>query len=169
MRTNRYAATTVAAVALALSTGTAFAQGERACEAMTLYSPEDHREAHFVDLGDAGLSVGDRRIGHRGVFDEAGNRVAERVWSTTVIELNDEGEAALTVVEHMTVFDDGVLFVTFGNRMASDTANPDNTHLPSNTTHSILGGSGAFSGAQGTMDLLREGDDFTYVFNLECG
>ncbi len=154
---------------LALVSTPAFADGEKACDSMILYGPPEHREAYFIDMEGDGLSVGDRRIGQRGVFNEAGERVAERVWSMTVLEVDESGEASLTTVENMTIFDDGVLFATFGNRMAVDTANPETTHFPSSgTAHTIIGGTGAYSGAVGTVETVQDGNDFAYVITLIC-
>lgn len=158
-----------AMVGLAMLSTPAMADGEKACDSMTLYGPPEHREAHFIDMQGDGLSVGDRRIGQRGVFNEAGERVADRVWSMTVLEVGDDGEASLTAVENMTIFEDGVLFATFGNRMAVDTANPDVTHFPSSgTAHTIIGGTGAYAGAIGTLETVQEGTDFAYVITLVC-
>ena len=81
------------------------------------FGPGDHREVQFIDLGDNGLSVGDRRLGRRELFNEAGDQVALRVWTVTVLELDSDGKAKLTSAESMTIFDDGVLYATYDNRM----------------------------------------------------
>lgn len=160
-----------AVIATALSTNGAFAAGERACESMTLRGPGDQRTVQFVDLDDDGrLSAGDRRIGQRAIFNEAGNLVAQRVWTITVLTVDDSGKATSTIAENMTVFDDGVIFATFLNRMPHDTADGGVTHFPSaGTEHTVLGGTGAFEGAMGTIRTVQEGNDFTYVVSLQCG
>ncbi|MEM8589660.1 MAG: hypothetical protein AAGG65_16490 [Pseudomonadota bacterium] len=149
--------------------GTAVAQGQ-ACESITLLSPADHREVHFVDMDGNGLSVGDRRVGHRRLFDENDNFVADRMWTVTVHEVNDAGEATLTSAENVTVFEDGVIFGRIDVPEPENFDNPDVlSNPPEINLHTIFGGTGAYANAQGTIEMVdRTANTITYVYAATC-
>jgi len=158
-----------AAIGAALTAGTALGQGH-ACSPITLMSPDEHREVHFVDFDGDGVSVGDRRIGHRRLFDEDGSFVADRMWTVTVHEVSDAGEPTMTVSETVTSFEDGIIFATIDNREPVDVH--DSSRIHSNAQQglqTIVGGTGAYAGAGGTIEIVV-GDDnhLTYVYAPTC-
>ncbi|WP_421725193.1 hypothetical protein [Bauldia sp.] len=156
-------------VGIALATETGLAQG-RACDELTLVSMNDHREVHFVDFDNDGPSIGDRRIGHRRLVDKDGNVIADRVWTVTVQEVDDAGEPTVTASEAVTLFEDGNIFTRVDNR---DPVNVDDlTTMHSNAQRppqAIIGGTGAYAGATGTLEVIRGKDNqMTFVFALDC-
>ncbi|MEM7445354.1 MAG: hypothetical protein AAF414_18685 [Pseudomonadota bacterium] len=158
-----------AATGVALTSVAATAQGV-ACSPVTLVSHDEHREVHFVDFEGDGVSVGDRRIGHRRLFDENDNFVADRMWTVTVHEVDDAGEPTLTVSETVTMFEDGIIFATSEIREIGEVHNTDRIHTNNRGgVQMIVGGTNAYAGAGGTIEIVR-GDDnhLTYVYAPEC-
>lgn len=163
---------TVLAVAVtsgALTSGSALAQGQ-ACERLELLSTNADREVHFVDFDGDGPSVGDRRIGHRHLVGQDGTVVADRMWTVTVHEVDDAGEPTVTTSESVTAFPDGTVFSMIDNRDPTNVA--DETRRHSNAQRppqAIIGGTGAYAGATGTVEVIR-GDDnlMTFIFDLDC-
>ncbi|MEO1223001.1 MAG: hypothetical protein AAFX92_02150 [Pseudomonadota bacterium] len=156
-------------LAVALTSGSALAQAH-ACERLELLSTDDHREVHFVDFDGDGPSIGDRRLGHRRLVDADGNVRADRMWTVTVHEVDDAGEPTMTASESVTAFPDGNVFSRIENR---DPANVDDHTTPHSSAQrppqEIIGGTGAYAGATGTVEVIR-GDDnhMTFIFDLDC-
>lgn len=166
---NTAAVTLSTTLAIALTSGSVLSQGQ-ACDHLKLLSTNDDREVHFVDFDGDGPSVGDRRIGHRRLVGQDGTVVANRMWTVTVLEVNGAGEPTVTTSESVTAFPDGNVFSMTDNRdptnVADETTRHSNAQRP---PQSIIGGTGAYAGATGTVEVIR-GDNnlMTFVFDLEC-
>ena len=153
----------------ALTARSALAQGQ-ACERLELLSTNEDREVHFVDFDGDGPSIGDRRIGHRRLVDQDGTVVADRMWTVTVHEVNDAGEPTVTVSESVTAFPDGAVFSMIDNRDPANVDDPTTRHSNAQRPpQEIIGGTGAYAGATGTVEVIR-GDDnlMTFIFDLDC-
>lgn len=156
-------------LAIALTAGSALAQGQ-ACERLELLSTDDDREVHFVDFDGDGPSIGDRRIGHRRLVDQDGTVVADRMWTVTVHDVNDAGEPTVTTSESVTAFPDGAVFSMIDNRDPTNVDDPTTRHSNAQRPpREIIGGTGAYAGATGTVEVIR-GDDnlMTFIFDLDC-
>lgn len=143
-----------------------------ACEPFTAPSPWETREMNFGDMdGDGAVSVGDKRVGERALTDADGNEIGKRYWVATVEEVTADGKAQLMSVENTNVFDDGAIFATYGHRDSEvqfDTAE-ETTLTRRSHTFAIVGGTGAYAGARGTVEFTPDDDgNNEYRFNLSC-
>jgi hypothetical protein len=170
MRSNWTLAVALAAMPMLQGAG-ALAAGERACEPFTAFSPAESREVYFTDVDrDGQVSVRDKRVGSRGLQDGKGNDIGKRYWIITVDKVGDQGEAVQRHQEAVNVFEGGVIFASYdidaSNRMTDVT---DHISLPQGgNVMTIVGGTGAFAEARGTIVAKVDGDDISLSFDLTC-
>jgi hypothetical protein len=157
-------------IATSVWSGGVLAAGERACESMSLFSPEEPREVYFLDLEKNDVSVGDKRIGHRILQNSNGDTVGNRVWANTVVEVGDDGKASLTTGESFNIFDDGVMYIASEFGIPRDVKA---THTQSFNRDSskflIFGGTGAYVDAQGVLETEDTDGGMIYHIKLDCG
>ena len=161
----------VFALGIVLTYQSAFAAGPRVCEAFTAFSPTDGREVYFTDVDlDGAVSVGDKRVGQRKLLDSAGAEIGKRYWTIAFREIGDKGEAVSRDEETVNVFDSGVIFTTYHidkpNAMSDYTA--DVSIPQGSNVMTIVGGTGAFARASGTLVAEVAGNEIHIAFNVTC-
>lgn len=149
------------------------ADGERACETFTVYSPAETFSLHFSDLdGDGRASVGDKRVGQSVLTDVDGNKVGTRYVSNTLREVNADGEVGARSIEMVFALEDGTIFVSYDISappranfdIAGKSMAPRRVH-----TMTVVGGTGVFAGARGSLDFEPAGSSTSeYLFHLAC-
>jgi hypothetical protein len=149
----------------------ALAAGERACKPFTAFSPADSREVYFTDVdGDGQVSVGDKRVGRRGLKDTTGNNIGDRYWIITVDKVDRPGTAVRRHQETVNIFEDGIIFASYdigAPNKATDVT--DRISLPQGgNAMTIVGGTGAYAGARGTIAAKVDGNDISFSFDLTC-
>jgi hypothetical protein len=136
--------------------GSAIAQDGK-CQPFDAHSSGEFRERHSQDLdGDGALSKGDKRIGHRVLQDAQGNKIGDRYYATTTLVVDANDKEIDRVTETVNVFGEGAIFATKQRVSGKD--------LPSN----IIGGTGIYAGAQGTVTVERDGKANVYHFEVTC-
>ncbi|MCP4382820.1 MAG: hypothetical protein GY798_15605 [Hyphomicrobiales bacterium] len=120
-----------------------------ACEPFMAFSPGDARVVHFSDMDNDGrVSVGDKRVGRKGMFDADGDRIGQYYRVNTVREMIAEGEAGARSTDNVYVLGHGVIFTTRdiaaprGNFQVAEEVRPS----PDIRVQTIVGGLGASSG-----------------------
>lgn len=136
-----------------LATANAQEPAAPVCGEMHLF--QSIEEIQFVDTGAEGVDAGDRRILRWAVHDAAGEPFATFFVVTTVLQVLDEGEAAMA--EGHVVFANGDIKVSVVDVLA-DAANTEQSNQA--PIHwSINGGTGEFAGATGTLVNGPPADD----------
>ncbi|WP_421724252.1 hypothetical protein [Bauldia sp.] len=143
-----------------------------ACEPFEASSPVSPREVHFVDRGtDAGVHAGDMRVGERAVTNLDGDRIGSYLFVQTIHAVDEEGHAADRTMQRVFVLDDGVIFTTWHFAEKPRAAADDTTAslIPAGVhAADIIGGTRAYTGASGTMELEQDDLVMTFRFDIAC-
>ncbi|MEM7445244.1 MAG: hypothetical protein AAF414_18130 [Pseudomonadota bacterium] len=157
-------------LALAATTWTvsAPASDRTSCEDFTVYSDGSMRTVTYVDHLPEGTSIGDQRIGYRSLSESDGNAVGDFRWILTVLEVGEsEGDATHTSSTGTITFPEGsIFFVRLASPATDEPAAVDQIIAPNDLA--IIGGSGAFEGARGTIGRDIDGVATTFSFDIEC-
>lgn len=151
---------------LGLGTVAAHSQTATGCAPFTITSSQ--RTAHFLDLGDEGPGSGDVRIGHRALVDEAGNRVGDhRLIDIYLDTPPGSGEVGEAYMIHVVKLADGEIYY---HSLSETVAPPHDTAQRSvgDFTGVVVGGTGAYRFARGTVDQKFDGPRSTYTFDIRC-
>lgn len=134
------------------------------CADFTLTRNNDSRTVKFVDHGPEGVSVGDQRIGYLRLQDETGKDVGELRWIATVVEVDEKTGETKTSSMNFITLPGGVIHSV---RPAESTLAAASSETERNTTgdHIVIGGSGIFAKASGSMS--RIGNE-THEFKVSC-
>ena len=141
------------------------------CDPFIAHGPHDQREAHHVDVGNDGPSVGDKVVGQRGLTGEDGKPIGTFQWLATVNELDDSGVPMSSDASVIMTLDRGALFgvgtVRHGRQLETYSEGPG---IVPRTTASwdIIGGTGDFSGASGMLTLEVEDSHNIFRADLTC-
>lgn len=137
--------------------GPAFAD----CVPFTLTSDPSTRTVQHVDAGHGGL--GDLRIGQRLVYQD-GELRGEKHWVGMILGTGPDAPALFNRVWRL---DDGDIHA---RQMTGTISLPQDTSRPSigDGDAVILGGSGDYTGASGTVRVDLEGTSVTYIFEIDC-
>jgi len=154
---------------LALTMATAGAHAFERCEPFTVFADHASHEITYVDLGDEGPSVGDRRIFHGELHDDAGKVVGRVDGESSVIYSDDEGNTR-TIANVVYQFPTGVIvYMITPAGFARDFGDASAPLLPSaEAARIIVGGSGVFAGASGSVDVTRGDDKSETRVNVSC-
>lgn len=159
-----------AALVAALAASTpATAKNTGACKPFTVVSDGSDRTVKFVDVGGDGPGPGDKRIGRRGLADQAGKPVGYYRWVITVLnQPGEDGKPGESFEDNVIVLDDGYV----GFRRVLKTANPaqeaGKVSWAAAQPGFITGGTGAYAGAEGTVILSVEDKKVTMEFDIDC-
>ena len=153
---------------LGFNTVAAGAQTSDACTPFTVMSDGSQRTVEYFDIGDEGPGAGDMRIGRRALINEAGDSVGYHRW--VLIHLDappGPGERSESYGMHVLNLDDGQIHYQVLTEVVES---PEKTEQASvgNFTGIIVGGTGGYSFARGTVDLSVDGLKSTHVFNIRC-
>jgi hypothetical protein len=138
------------------------------CTPMELSAISGTWVMQFADLdGSGGPSRGDKRVGEVGLQDADGNAVGKVYWVATAHEVGDDGKPSEFRAEHVLVFQDGALFTSDMQEPAVGWESGDTVMAP-HTQWQIVGGTGAYAGAQGTEEVRAANGKFDVSLNLSC-
>lgn len=152
--------------------GGAFAQSGGVCEAFTITTPAEGRIVSYHEVGQDGPGPGDVRPGVRSLVDADGSAIGQLRWYETLIgPEGDPAAGSVSVVRYYLMLPDGTLLAEHLN--LADKARSDLARPPIEAGELIiLGGTGAYAGARGTMSqkVGADGDPLqvVYTVNLIC-
>ncbi len=137
------------------------------CAPMTITTDGAERDVLFIDAGSADEAHGDARIGHRPVLYADGERAGVMRWIVTSLD------PAVSERDHRWVrviflLEDGDLYIEYiaeGANPAHDTSQA--TVAPFNEGI-VVGGTGAFAGASGALEVHVDDPLFTFELDLRC-
>lgn len=156
-----------AVVALGLSAGGARSQAYETCAPMEIYSDGANRAVEFIDLGEAGPSVGDMRIGKRRLLDGDGNEVGQIRW--TILSLNNPDEPGATIeISSVAFLDSGKIYLKNHLEITGDIDDTTKVSAPDLKAGIVLGGTGVFSGARGTYSVADDGLNALITIDMSC-
>ena len=148
------------------------------CAPFTAYSAGESRRSHFHDAdNDGSLGVGDKRFGVHDVTDAGGNELGQRYAVLTVKEVDESGQASARSVDMIFALKDGAILTTAERdaRHLPLSGTPDNTAVSiappaSPRGYTVVGGTGAYAGATGTLTAERhpKTSDYTWRFDIAC-
>lgn len=138
------------------------------CEPFTVVVDHGEVQVEFVDHGDEGPSVGDRRIVYMPLHDEAGEVIGHLDGELTAMHPDDEGNLKISS-EATLQFPDGVLvYKLVPHRAVGDISDPDVVPTHPDPLRLIVGGSGVFAGASGSIEMERHDDHTVQTVNVTC-
>jgi hypothetical protein len=151
-----------ASVAIAVGAGPAAAGGGNGTKTVRFHSPDV--APTFVDLGEPGRGVGDLTIFDGTVQDAKGRRDVGRYYGTQITV----AVADTQVVQSMITYDlgrgDTLLFGGIGEYPAEGGGLVKGQRF----TRPVLGGTGKYAGATGTITTIRlEDGSYEQVFRIE--
>lgn len=131
------------------------------CAPFTLTSDSSTRTVTYVDAGQGGY--GDLRIGWR-LVQLAGEPKGETHWVGVVLGTGDDAPALFNRVWRL---DDGEIHA---RQLTGVVSTPSDTSRPSigDGGAVIIGGSGDYLGASGSVAIDLEGTSVTYVCDITC-
>ncbi len=150
-------------------TGISGAQAYESCEPFTVVTTNASHEMKYIDVGEEGPSVGDRRVFRATLQDETGELVGQTDGYTTVLYSDSEGNARV-VVNLVLQFPTGSILYTITPAITeSDLADATELLFPSTGSDRIItGGSGVFAGAWGHVDVERGDGVSNLILNVSC-
>jgi hypothetical protein len=138
------------------------------CEPFTVVVDRTEVKAEFVDHGDQGPSVGDRRIVYMPLHNEAGDVIGHLDGEFTAMHPDADGSIKIASVSLMQ-FPTGVLiFKLTPQRAVEDFSDAGAIPPPSEAARIIVGGSGVFAGATGTIEVERRDDTIVHTIKVTC-
>jgi hypothetical protein len=164
----------VCAVTLALAPFVSSGAAVAACESpMKLMSPPDNREVRFHDRdGDGATSTGDKRLGYRVLTDEAGNSRGEYFFAVHIHKPDDGSGNGETTNHILLDLDDGAIFgILEQGPVHKGVTNDDKVGLHPIPAYDVIGGLGAYVGAKGTVEFIRDDPDkpdIEVVVDITC-
>lgn len=152
---------------LTIALGSASAQAYQVCEPFTLHTDIATWDTEHLDHSDEGLSVGDRRHTFGELRTDDGEVVGYFDGSGTVrhADADDNHRTASDVVVQL---ETGVLLYKVAPGRPVGDFSEAGANIPFETTRVIYGGSGAFMGALGTVNIDRVEDTLALTFDLSC-
>lgn len=118
----------------------------------------------FIDHDEAGLSTGDRRIGRYILNDDEGNRVGTMDFITTVLVPLADGHHPLHAIGHH-LFDNGQLTHSLVYDLTDPTSDTD---AAQEAIFTVTGGTGAFDGVSGAIELVHTDGMRQLDYMLTC-
>ncbi len=153
-------------VFLGLGTVSAHAQTSTGCTPPTITSSQ--RTVEFLDFGNDGPGPGDTRIGHRALVDQAGNGVGDHRFITMYLDPPPgPGESSETYVIQVLSLADGEIYY---HSLSETVGPPQDTEQRSVDDHTsvVVGGTGAYRFARGTVEQSFDGLKLIYAFDIRC-
>ena len=158
----------IGATLLAAMTVTASAQ--EACAPFTV-GTNDERIVVAHDSEPEGPSLGDVRLGERVLVDADGTSVGTSRWTITLLDPDHGGDPSHLLVKSYAIFDSGVLISEHILTQTVDGILTTDLTIARESEGAVLGGTGVFANARGTMTLLLQGGgpiDLDYLYDISC-
>ncbi len=123
-------------------------------------------QLEVIDLGAAGLSIGDRRVGSLDLLNADGAVIGQSLFESTVAGSHDGRYRLIGNAHH--IYDNGTLHYKVVYELPDPTDPRPQVDLPRFEYH-VTGGTKAFAGAQGTVRTAL-GDDGRRIIalDIEC-
>lgn len=153
---------------LGLDTAAPRSQTSGDCKPPTIMSDGSQRAVQYLDFGEEGPGAGDVRIGRRAVIDEAGNSLGYHRW--VLVQLDPapgSGERSESYGIHVLNLEDGQIYYQFLSEAIRPPHDTGQTSVGA-YTGIVVGGTGAYSFARGTVELSVDGLKSTHAFNIRC-
>ncbi len=126
-----------------------------------------YTNVEYLDSGAPGVGVGDQRFGHQQLSDANNEHIGDQYFHTIVVPGGSD-EFHQAIVSGHTVFANGTIDWA-GTGPIADPQAEANPGLPDEVRRSVVGGTGDFAGARGTVvtfyDDERRG---TREFDIIC-
>jgi len=139
-----------------------------ACAPFTVHSG-DERSVVYLDHGLEGPGSGDLRIGRRSLVDEDGNDAGYHRWVLMHFDLVNPEETDLNEYygTHVLNLKGGDVYYQVLGEVAGQ---PHETGKPSvkDYTGVVVGGTGAYAFARGTVDRTFDGTKGSYALDIRC-
>lgn len=169
MRTHRTLVCCIALTALAVGSAPAFAD----CQPFEALVSGNASERIFVDIDKSGApSSGDKRLVAGDLADLDGNPIGVQYVVGNMVEGEESGRLGATVIDHIFVLNDGVIFAAGAQAPPPGVALHDTSKLAFNAgdvvQRAILGGTGAYSGARAGLAMTRTERGLELDFDLTC-
>lgn len=121
-----------------------------------------HKDMAFVDDGEEGVSIGDRRAGWRQLNDRDGNPVGEVHFAVTVTRVAEEGDTVIG--DYVITLPQGWLTAEtlYGRQTAADVS-----QYSGGAALVVTGGVAAYGGVSGVIQI-EPGDQPVYRFDIAC-
>ena len=154
---------TMAIAMLAAGAGHA-AEPAYTCDNFTVYI--ELADVAFMDVGDEGVSAGDRRVGSYRTVDADGEQVGSFYFESTVLPGGEDGKRQAIANAIHDLADGSVsISMLYDLKDPSDTA----TGAVSEFTYPVTGGTGVFTGARGTVRSSTDDQGRrAQIFELSC-
>ena len=146
----------------------AHGQTPGACQPFTVISDGSEFSVEYLDIHTEGPGPGDMRVGRRGLVDEDGNAAGSYRWILRSLDAPPgSGERSEVYQNHAMTLNDGELHF---QSLAEAVRSADGTDRVSvgDYTGIVIGGTGAYMFARGTVDASFDGKQVTYAFNIRC-
>lgn len=125
-------------------------------------------DMRLVDPGDDGPSVGDHRVGTYDIIDADGNVIGMQIADLTIVSIRDGLSYLSGSVSG--VYDEGTIHYHIIGSVGDPTVPAVRSGQVSNREYAVIGGTGIFSGAYGTVTAYDGDDGYrTHRFDLGCG
>jgi len=144
-----------------------------ACEPFVAYLPDEGRQFEYKDInGDGKVSAGDKLIGRDTIFDGNGNQIGRVVLVIDLDKVDSEGVATKWADNQIFVFEGGALFgfkEFDGPKMDIRELTPEALKKQNlKATTAMIGGTGEYAGASGTLEFTIKDGSATNHFNISC-
>jgi hypothetical protein len=157
----------LAASFLGLNAMAAHSQTTDACASFTV-SAGDERSVEYLDQGAEGPSPGDLRIGRRALVDEAGNPVGHHRWVLMNLDPSSgSGESSEYYGSHVLNLNDGQIYYQVLAEVVGPSQNTEQAST-GDYTGVVVGGTGAYSFARGTVERSFDGVKGTFAVEISC-
>jgi hypothetical protein len=157
----------LAASFLGLNAMAAHSQTTDACASFTV-SAGDERSVEYLDQGAEGPSPGDLRIGRRALVDEAGNPVGHHRWVLMNLDASSgSGESSEYYGSHVLNLNDGQIYYQVLAEVVGPSQNTEQAST-GDYTGVVVGGTGAYSFARGTVERSFDGVKGTFAVEISC-
>ncbi|MEM1129460.1 MAG: hypothetical protein AAGH83_02960 [Pseudomonadota bacterium] len=146
------------------------AAAQEVCAPFTV-GTNDERIVETLDAEPEGPSLGDVRLGERPLVDADGTPVGTNRWMVTVLDPDHGGEPSHLLVKNYAIFDTGVLISEIIVTQTVDDIHATDRTIAAESDGVVLGGTGVFASAHGTVRLLRQSDgpiDLDLQFDISC-
>jgi len=142
-----------------------------ACEAFSVNVPPDRRQLEYVDIDmDGKISPGDKQVGVNPLYDEDDNEFGRLFFVTKFLEVDDAGGVTKMGDNHIYALPEGGIFA-YGEIGGGHIfiAKPETLRQQDfEASVKIIGGTGSYTGAEGTVDFAIIDGNASFDVKVRC-